>query len=107
VIPPVVVKLGGDALATPERIATAARQLARRQALGPVVAVASARRGVTDHLLGLVAAVERAAASGPATAAGHAAADRAVASGEVVSAALVALALERLGVQAVALDARE
>ena len=52
---PLVVKFGGDALATPERIAAAARHLASRRTHGPVVAVASARRGVTDHLLGLVA----------------------------------------------------
>ncbi|HXS23077.1 MAG TPA: hypothetical protein VN719_02525, partial [Gemmatimonadales bacterium] len=58
---PVIVKLGGDALASPERIAAAARRVQLRAAAGPVVAVASARRGVTDHLLGLVDEVRSAA----------------------------------------------
>ncbi len=102
-----VVKLGGDALASPERIAAAARWAAGERRHGPLVLVASARRGVTDHLLGLVNAVEAAL---PATAASDhavAAAERAVAAGETVSASLLALALARLGVPAVAADARE
>jgi aspartate kinase len=101
---PVIVKLGGDALASPERIAAAARRVQLRAAAGPVVAVASARRGVTDHLLGLVDEVRSAAGgtSGPV-----AEADRAVAAGEVVAASLLALALQQLGVQGVSLDARE
>ncbi|HSB53959.1 MAG TPA: hypothetical protein VLD58_06370 [Gemmatimonadales bacterium] len=110
---PTVVKLGGDALASPERIAAQARHLACRAAGGPVVAVASARRGVTDHLLRLT--VEVAAASRPATEAtdadaargSRAEADRAVAAGEVVAASLLALALNQLGVPAMSLDARE
>jgi hypothetical protein len=99
---PLVVKFGGDALATPERIAAA------RRAGRPVVAVASARRGVTDHLLGLVEQVREAlGVEGDSPAAGRAAADRAVASGELVAASLLAVALTDLGVPAVVLDARE
>jgi aspartokinase len=105
---PLVVKFGGDALATPERIATAARRAAARRAGPPVVAVASARRGVTDHLLGLVEQVREAiGVAGDSSAAGRAAADRAVASGELVAASLLAVALADLGIPAVVLDARE
>jgi aspartate kinase len=105
---PLVVKFGGDSLATPERIAAAARRVAGRRTTRPVVAVASARRGVTDHLLGLVEQVREAiGVDGDAPAAGRAAADRAVASGELVAASLLAVALADLGVPAVALDARE
>ena len=113
---PVIIKLGGDALASPQRIVAQARRLARRAADGPVVAVASARRGVTDHLLGLAQEVASTAArgAGPGAAtrrvnsrAALAEGDRAVASGEIVSASLLALALNELGVPAVSLDARE
>jgi aspartate kinase len=105
---PLVVKFGGDALATPERIAAAARRVASRRTWRPVVAVASARRGVTDHLLGLVEQVrETLGVEGDSPAAGRAAAERAVASGELVAASLLALALAELGVPAVVLDARE
>jgi aspartate kinase len=107
---PRVVKFGGDALATPERIAAAARRVAVRRAAGPVVAVASARRGVTDHLLGLVEQVREAGGGGghrPASRAALAAADRAVTSGEIVAASLLAVALEELGIAASVLDARE
>ncbi len=104
---PIVVKLGGDALATPARIAAQARRLARWAEAGPVVAVASARRGVTDHLLGLVGEIEAVTGDEAATSGAHLEADRAVSSGEVVSAALLALALNRLGWHAVSLDARE
>ena len=103
--PPLVVKLGGDALASPERILAAARRLAERRRTGPVVAVASARRGVTDHLLDLVEQVRDSAVSS-ATAGGLAAADRAAAAGEIVAASLLVLALDGLGVPAVALDAQ-
>jgi aspartate kinase len=111
---PVVVKLGGDALATPERIVAEARRLARLAASSPVIAVTSARRGVTDHLLGLVQEV-REKSLGPASprldgqraSGGLAEADRAVATGEVVTAALLALALNEVGVEAHSLDARE
>jgi len=101
---PVVVKLGGDAVHTPERIAAEAHRLARLAARQPVVAVVSARRGVTDHLLGLVEGV-RAAVGGESP--GHPEADRAVAAGEIVTAALLALAMAELGLEAVSLDARE
>jgi aspartate kinase len=105
---PLVVKFGGDALATPERIAAAARRAAARGAGRPVVAVASARRGVTDHLLGLVEQVREAVGvEGDCSAAGGAAADRAVASGELVAASLLVVALADLGIPAVVLDARE
>ncbi len=105
---PLVVKFGGDALATPERIAAAARRVAARRTGRPVVAVASARRGVTDHLLGLVEQVREAiGVEADAPAAGRAASDRAVASGELVAASLLAVALADLGVPAVVLDARE
>jgi aspartokinase len=105
---PLVVKFGGDALATPERIAAAARRTAARRAGRPVVAVASARRGVTDHLLGLVEQVREAiGADTKPLAAGRVASDRAVASGELVAASLLVVALADLGVPAVVLDARE
>ena len=101
---PVIVKLGGDALASPERDRSGGATGPARAAAGPVVAVASARRGVTDHLLGLVDEVRSAAGGtrGPVSEA-----DRAVAAGEVVAASLLALALQQLGVQGVSLDARE
>lgn len=104
----IVIKLGGDAVATPEQIAAAARRIADERATRQVVVVVSARRGVTDQLLALVAAVTRHTA-GPGTARTDRTpvADRAVASGEIVAAALVALALEQLGCEARALDARE
>jgi aspartate kinase len=111
---PVVIKLGGDALASPQRIAAQALRVARLAADGPVVAVASARRGVTDHLLGLareVAAEAGRSRSGKQTDAdarwSRAEQDRAVATGEVVSASLLALALNQLGVESISLDARE
>jgi aspartate kinase len=103
---PLVVKFGGDALATPERIVAAARRVAARRETRPVVAVASARRGVTDHLLGLVEQV-RDVIGVAASAADQVAADRAVASGELVAASLLTVALADLGVPAVVLDARE
>ena len=105
---PLVIKFGGDTLATPDRIARAARRIAERSARQPVVAVASARRGVTDHLISLVAQVRAEARSdAPSPARAGAAADRAVASGELVAASLLAVALEELGLDAVVLDARE
>ncbi|HUR95583.1 MAG TPA: hypothetical protein VMY76_13420 [Gemmatimonadales bacterium] len=106
--PPLVVKFGGDALAVPERIAAAAHRVALRRRDGAVVAVASARRGVTDHLLGLVEQTRTAAGGGgPDRSRARAAADRAVASGELVAASLLAVALGTLGLEAVVLDARE
>ncbi|MBK6778639.1 MAG: hypothetical protein IPO73_02120 [Gemmatimonadetes bacterium] len=108
---PLVIKLGGDALASPERIAAEAHRIAGHAARGPVVAVASARRGVTDRLLGLADEVDTAArrldGSAPPLPEDSAERDRVVATGEVVAASLLALALNRLGVAAVSLDARE
>ena len=111
---PVVIKLGGDALASPQRIVAQALRVARLAADGPVVAVASARRGVTDHLLGLAGEVTAEAGRRGAgreregdDRCSRAERDRAVATGEVVSAALLALALNQLGVESVSLDARE
>jgi len=108
---PVVIKLGGDALASPQRIVAQAERLARQAAQGPVVAVTSARRGVTDHLLGLTRVISASSAGArPAAALARAAraeSDRAVATGEIVSASLLSLALNHLGVAAVSLDARE
>ena len=111
---PVVIKLGGDALASPQRIIAQAERLARQAAQGPVVAVTSARRGVTDHLLGLAQQISDAAGGNPEARLSVALArsakaerDRAVATGEIVSASLLALALNQLGVAAVSLDARE
>lgn len=106
---PVVVKLGGDALSTPERIAAQARRLAHRAQSGPVVAVVSARRGVTDHLLGLAASIRQhlPATTDERRRAIAAESDRAVSTGEIVTASLLALALNQLGLEAVSLDARE
>lgn len=105
---PRVIKFGGDALASSERIALAAARVKQRLEQAPVVAVASARRGVTDHLLGLVEQVKEAtAAVRPETNRLAAAADRAVAAGELVSASLLTVALNCLGIAAEVLDARE
>ena len=101
-----VIKLGGDALSTPQHIAAAARRVATEASRRPVIVVTSARRGMTDHLLQLCRDVDSAASGGRAEGL-LVAADRAVASGEVVTAALVAGALQRLGVHALSLDARE
>jgi aspartate kinase len=104
---PLVIKFGGDALALPERIAEAARLVEQRLSEGPVVAVASARRGITDHLIGLVEQVKENLADGLENQGTGAAADRAVAAGELVSASLLALALNRRAIRAEVLDARQ
>jgi len=57
-VPPAVHKFGGAALADAAAIRDAARIVAGRHAAGPVVVVASAMRGVTDALLGLVDAAD-------------------------------------------------
>jgi aspartate kinase len=97
--PVIIRKYGGEALASPARIRAAVRQIVERAAQVPLVVVASARLGVTDHLLELVreGGGERASRS----------ADRVVASGEIVSAGLLAAAIQQLGRKAVALDGRE
>jgi aspartate kinase len=103
-----VVKLGGDAVATPSRIGLAAVRLAEQHATHDLVVVTSARRGVTDHLLALTLAVQEATPVGgwsPPHCGVNG--DRAVAAGEIVSAGLVALALGRVGLAADPLDARE
>jgi aspartate kinase len=104
--PLVVLKLGGDAVADPDRIARAARYVAARSAHAQLIVVTSARRGVTDHLTGLATQVERALHQDAALTLSFDA-DRAVASGEIVTASLVSAALTRLGAPARALDARE
>lgn len=101
--PLLVLKLGGDAVATPERIALAAHHVASLARSTRVVVVTSARRGVTDRLALLAAGVGAALGLGGAAAE----ADRAIAAGEIVTAALVAAALTRLGCAACSLDARE
>ena len=101
-----VIKLGGDAVATPEHIAAAARRVANEASRRPVIVVTSARRGMTDHLIRLCRDVDH-AATGTSHGDLLVAADRAVAAGEVVSAALVAVALQRLGADATCLDARQ
>jgi len=101
--PLLVLKLGGDALATPERIALAARHVSAHAAVAEVVVVTSARRGVTDHLTRLAADVGVALGSSP----DGVESERAIATGEIVAAALVAAALSRLGYPAISLDARE
>ncbi len=101
--PLLVLKLGGDALATPERIAHAARHVRAHTAGADVIVVTSARRGVTDQLTRLAADVG--AALGLSS--GEIESERAIAAGEIVTAALVAAALTRLGCPAISLDARE
>jgi aspartate kinase len=101
---PLVLKLGGDALATPELIAAAARRIVAERQAAPLVVVTSARRGVTDHLIALAEAVTAATGGHDEPVLG---AERAIATGEIVTAALLAAALERLGLRARALDARE
>lgn len=100
-----VLKFGGDALATPKLIAQAALAVALEAVRRDIVVVTSARRGVTDHLLelwnGIAAEGERQSAPIPPSA------ERALATGEVVTASLLAAALSRLSVRAVPLDARE
>jgi aspartate kinase len=100
-----VIKLGGDALATSQRIAAAAERVLHERQQHQVVVVTSARRGVTDHLLALTRGVESASGGGDGTV--SAVAERAIAAGEVVSAALVAAALVHRRCPAVPLDARE
>ncbi|HET9133922.1 MAG TPA: hypothetical protein VFN90_06445 [Gemmatimonadales bacterium] len=106
--PLLIVKLGGDAVASPATIAAAADRIVALRRTSEVVVVASARRGVTDRLLELAQAV---ASSDdgvpPLPARGTVARDRAIASGEIVAASLVAIALAARGHSAEALDARQ
>ncbi len=102
-----VLKLGGDALATPAHIASAAAEVAGRRQRHELVVVTSARRGVTDRLMSLASEVDRASRGWDAPDERQLLAERAVAAGELVTAALLAAALARLGVPAVSCDARE
>jgi aspartate kinase len=103
-----VIKLGGDAVATPSRIGLAAVRLAEQHATHDLVVVTSARRGVTDHLLALTRAVAEATpVGGWSPPQCGTIGDRAVAAGELVAASLVAVALARVGLPAEPLDARE
>ena len=88
-----VLKFGGTSVADPERIRNAAGRVAREAAAGHEVAVVvSAMSGVTNDLVGRVAAV-----SPFYDAAEH---DAVVASGEQVTSGLMALTLQEMGVPA-------
>lgn len=88
-----VLKFGGTSVADPERIRNAAGRVAREAAAGHEVAVVvSAMSGVTNDLVGQVAAV-----SPLYDAAEH---DAVVASGEQVTSGLMALTLQEMGVPA-------
>ena len=88
-----VLKFGGTSVADPERIRNAAGRVAREAAAGHEVAVVvSAMSGVTNDLVGQVAAV-----SPFYDAAEH---DAVVASGEQVTSGLMALTLQEMGVPA-------
>lgn len=88
-----VLKFGGTSVADPERIRNAAGRVAREAAAGHEVAVVvSAMSGVTNELVGQVAAV-----SPLYDAAEH---DAVVASGEQVTSGLMALTLQEMGVPA-------
>jgi aspartate kinase len=105
--PPCVIKFGGTALATPRRVARAARAVRALHARGrdPVV-VCSAAGHDTDRLLAWC----RALGAGPLAAnVGRRGRerDRALATGEDRSAALLALALELLGLSAKSLRGHE
>ena len=88
-----VLKFGGTSVADPEHIRNAAGRVAREAAAGHEVAVVvSAMSGVTNDLVGQVAAV-----SPLYDAAEH---DAVVASGEQVTSGLMALTLQEMGVPA-------
>jgi aspartate kinase len=100
-----VLKLGGDALATPALIAHAAMRICLEQLSHRVVVVTSARRGVTDRLTELWHQVDAETTRPSGTMPVFA--EQAIAAGELVTASLVAAALSRLAVPAVPLDARQ
>ncbi len=88
-----VLKFGGTSVADRERICNAAKRVAAEAAAGHEVAVVvSAMSGVTNDLVGRVAAV-----SPLYDAAEH---DAVVASGEQITSGLMALALQEMGVPA-------
>lgn len=101
--PLIVLKLGGDAVATPERIALAAQHVLSHSHEADVIVVTSARRGVTDQLTRLALGVGESLGLPLDTVE----TERAIASGELVTASLMAAALTRLGRPARSLDARE
>jgi aspartate kinase len=90
--PVLVMKFGGAALATPERVRLVARRIASAGLTHSVVAVVSAMGDETDRLAALVAkftgVLEQAEA------------DVVLAAGEQISAGLVALAVNELGLPA-------
>lgn len=100
-----VLKFGGTSLATPARLARAARRIAAfREAGDEVVAVVSARGHTTDRLLRSLARTSG-SAGWPIGAAREA--DRLLATGEERSAALLAVALGVRGVAACSLRGGE
>jgi aspartate kinase len=105
VTPPLVLKFGGTALATPRRVRRAALRVRAHVRRGrQVVVVVSARGHTTDRILEQVARLGPVAAPGRsdvvATSARAREVDRALATGEDRSAALLATALWSLGVPA-------
>ncbi len=97
-----VQKYGGSVLSSDEAIVAAARRIRSTVETGSrVVAVVSARRGVTDSLLALARSAGPADSDDDAT---RDSIDLLASTGEVTSAALLALNLRRLGIGAVALN---
>ena len=94
--PPLVLKFGGAALASPRRVRLAAHRIAAHVRDGrKVVAVVSAAGQTTDRILEWCARVSGTVPDEPTREM-----DRALATGEDRSAALLALSLESLGVHA-------
>lgn len=99
-----VVKFGGSALATPERVRLAARRVRALERSGRrPVAVASAMGRTTDRILERI----RRVAPGDGPGAAPREADRALATGEEEASALLALALAGVGLRAVSLRGGE
>lgn len=99
-----VLKFGGAALATPERVRLAARRVRALDRSGRrPVAVASAMGRTTDRILDRI----RRVAPGSGAAAAPREADRALATGEEEAAALLALALAAVGLRSVSLRGGE
>lgn len=99
-----VLKFGGESLATPGRLRLAARRVrAHRRSGRRPVAVASAMGRTTDRIVERI----RGAAPGDGAGAAPREADRALATGEEQAAALLALALSDTGLEAVSLRGGE
>ena len=97
----IVQKYGGSSVASPERIRSVARHIARQRARGvELVVVASAMGSSTDDLLDLAHAVAP-------TGRGSRERDQLLATGEQVAAALLALALISEGIAVEAVEATE